>query len=220
MKRKEPEWTAENINRKKGDTNFEICGWCEHASSGSCRYNCYLSTSCSLAKGYGAGSDVFWDTPCIIKGLGKIDIESNIKSKKHEIEEVRGRISRLNEQIVELERLAKEAVQSPPLPGNRACDYYNKGDVLYVYQDKMWNRGICVPGYRHHDGCVSYVLDNYPKSKGGWGCGYCVPCVLKAWEHNYFQKNLPAFRAWLDASDRKYNGDKLDLDSYYNAMTI
>jgi hypothetical protein len=218
MNHKEPEWTAENMNRKTGDTTFETCGWCEHASCGSCRHNCYLSISCSLSQSYGVGRDVFWDTPCIIKGLGKDDLKSNIESKQYEIKESEGCISRLKTQIAELERLIKKAVQSPPLPGNRPHDYYNIGDVLYVFQDNKWNRGICASGYRHHDGCVSYVLDDYPESKGGWGCGYCVPCVLKEWEYKYFKKDLLAFRSWLDLSDKKYNGDKLDLDSYYKAI--
>jgi hypothetical protein len=107
----------------------------------------------------------------------------------------------------------------PPLPNNRTGDYEFKS-VVYVYHDvdKVWAKGVVVPGYRSGDGCVSYVLDNYPDSAKGWGCGVSVPCVLHQWEYEYFKKHLDEFKAWLDACDRDYNGKKLPLKDYYEAM--
>lgn len=218
MEHKEPEWTARNKNRKKGDTTFDICGWCEHASCGTCRYGCYLSTSCSLCRRYGHGHDVKWDTPCVVVKLGKTDFASIIASKEYEIKEAKDKIGRIKTQITDVKCLQQKAFDSPALPDSRRHDYYHIDDVLYVFMDAKWNRGICVSGYRHHDGCVSYALDDYPKSKEGWGCGLQVPIVLKEWEYKYFKANMDRFLVWLDLSDKKYNGEKLDLHSYYQAL--
>ena len=218
MNHPEPEWTAENMNKKKGDTNFEFCGWCEHASCGSCRYGCCLSTSCSLTKSYGLGRDVFWDTPCIVISLGKLDIQSIKFSKQREIAETESRKQRLLDQISQLETLFNLSKEIPPLPDNRNHDYYDVSEILYVFYESKWNKGTCVSGYRHQDGCVSYVLEDYSASKKGWGCGYGVPGVLKAWEYRYFKDNPGDFKAWLDLSDRKYNGEKLDLKAYAKAL--
>lgn len=206
------------MNRKKGDTTFKQCGWCEHASCGSVRYGCYLSTRCSLLKRYGIGSDVFWDTACIVNHLGKADFDSVISSKKYQIEENKRSIEYAKKEIAVVKTLASSKVKKPPLPNNRVCDYYNIGDIVLIFCENKWNRGIVVPGYLHHDGCVSYVLDDYPKSKKGWGCGYSVPCVLKKWEYRYFQKNLKDFQIWLNFSDKEYNGKRLNLDAYYQAI--
>ncbi len=219
MEHKEPEWTAENINRKKGDTTFEICGWCEHASCGSCKYRCYLSTTCSLTKAYGIGHDVFWDTPCIVKNFGKSDFVSIIKSKEYEIKDNESQIADLKQEIQTIKSLSKKAKRTPPLPESRPHDYYNIDDVLYIFYEDKWNKGIYVSGYRHHDGCVSYVLEDYPESKGSWGCGYAVPCVLKEWEYRYFRTSPDKFKIWLGLCDKEYNGKKLDLHLYHQAIT-
>ena len=38
----EPVWNNETINKKKGDTTFKQCGWCDHRGNGSYRYNCMI----------------------------------------------------------------------------------------------------------------------------------------------------------------------------------
>ncbi len=215
---KEPEWTAENQNRKQGDTTLRTCGWCEYTSGGAVRYGCYLSTSCSLMKRYGPGKDVYWDTVCIVQHLGKRDIDSVVKSKAYEITEHENAIKRLKREIDTLNMLSKDHPDSPPLPDSRVCDYYNVGDTVFIFHENKWNRGVVVSGYRHHDGCVSYVLDDYADSKVGWGCGYAVPGVLKEWEYDYFKKNGSNFLEWLGVCDRKYNGESLDLAAYHAAL--
>ena len=212
----EPEWTAENQNRKKGDTTFKQCGWCEHASCGSVRYNCYLETRCSLMRSYGVGHEMNWDSECVVNKLGKKDMESVIRSKQYDIKNAEVSIKRIKDEVKTIKGLSLK--EKPPIPDLRGQEFVI-GEVLYVFHDNKWNRGICVSGYRSGDGCVSYVLDAYPDSKKGWGCGTGVPCVLKEWEFKYFQNNLEDFKVWLDLSDRKYNGDRLDLKAYYDAMT-
>ena len=209
----EPEWTAENQNRKRGDTTFKTCGWCKHQGSGSYRHQCMIEGNCNLLKDY--DNDVAWNTPCKIVNLGKDDIKAIIDSKKYDIKEHKDGIERLNEEIHTLAKLPNK--KTPVLPDNRPHDYYNVNDVVYVFHEKKWNVGKVVAGYRHQDGCVSYVLRDYPKSQAGCGCS--VPCILKEWEYNYFKSNPKAFKTWLDLSDRVYNGNKLPITDYYNAIS-
>lgn len=213
-----PIWTEENINRKSGSTTFKQCGWCEHASCGSCRYSCYIETSCSLLKDYGIGKEVYWDTPCIIKMLGKNDLISVIKSKEHSIKSKLDAISELYEEISNIISLDEFQKNKPPLPQNRIEDY-NVGETIFVFCKDKWRRGIVANGYRSHDGCVSYILEDYPETvEKPWGCGVSVPCILKEWEFIYFKTHPSEFKTWLALSDEKYNGDKLPLNDYYKKL--
>ncbi len=211
----EPEWNAENCNKRQGDTTFEMCGWCEHRGCGSCRYDCMLSGYCDLMKDYGDERNVKWDTPCKIKCLGPEDLKSIISSKKWKIESNEQYIVRLKKQIGVLDTLAENALYRPPLPGSRPHDYYNLGDGVWVFHENKWNHGTVVAGYRHHDGCVSYILEEYPDSKadkrGPWGCGCAVPGILKDVELQYFKENPEAFTIWCASCDRPYNGERAPL---------
>jgi len=79
-----------------------------------------------------------------------------------------------------------------------------------------------VAGYRHHDGCVSYILDDYPASKpnekGPWGCGYAVPGILTDKEYTYFKAVPERFLEWSKMCDRSYNGEKAPMDAMYRAL--
>lgn len=208
----EPKWTAKNINRKRGDTTLKQCGWCEYAEGGSARYNCLLWTSCGLIPTYEEyNKDLHWDTECIVMKLGKFDFNRLVENKEYKIEEAKNTIERAKEKIKTLKGLIQKEI--PCLPNNRPADYFNNNDIVYVFYKNKWARGIIVSGYRSHDGCVSYILDDYsesqPKNKGAWGCGISVPIVIKQWEYDYFKDNLKAFKIWLDFSDREYNGKGL-----------
>ena len=213
---REPEWNAENINKKRGDTTFKQCGWCEHRGTGSYRYGCMLSGYCDLMKSYGENRDREWDSACHILSLGIEDIHSIIRQKGFRLEKKRNAITKLKKEIKVLKTLKPK--KQPPLPDSRIHDYYNIGDIVFIFHEEKWGRGVVVSGYRHHDGCVSYVLDDYPESKGGWGCGCAVPCVLHEWEYKYFKNNVPKFIEWLKFSDRKYNGEKLNFEAYIKAI--
>jgi hypothetical protein len=218
----EPEWNAENMNRKQGDTTFETCGWCAHADCGSCRYGCYLETKCALLEDY-SSNELKWDTKCIVKKLSSDDFKSIVRSKEQNIKEAFENIKEIKSQIATLNKL--KAKNKPPLCDRRPD--FELGETVWVFTNKdientrsddKWHRGKVVSGYRTHDGCVSYVLDDFPESKGGWGCGVGVPCILKDKDYKYFKMNPKDFKDWLDLSDRVYNGKKLPLDKYYEAL--
>ena len=219
MELREPEWTAENMNRRQGDTTFKICGWCEFAGCGSCRYDCHMSATCDLMKSYGDNRDVEWDTPCRVIRLGQADINSIIASKKCEIEDSRRELEDLEKQIQVL-RKDKRIPRSkkPAHPDSRFANYFKPKDIVWVFHKNKWNRGVVVPGYRSGDGFVSYVLDAYPSSVKGWGCGTGVPCVFLDWEYKYFRNNIIEFAEYMHLCDRTYNGEKLGVIDYIKAM--
>ena len=224
----DPEWTAENMNRKRGSTTFKQCGWCKHTGGGGGQYNCMLSTSCNLLHEYGLGSHVYWDTPCLIKMLSKEDMDKIIKWKEYGIKEDQRSTKRLEDEIQTIRKT--EFSIKPPLPSNRLHDY-EEGEIVWIYSEKVysekekkWRRATVVPGYRSHDGCVSYIMDGVPESRpkpkgnGPWGCGVRVPIVLKDWEYQYFKKHIDDFKIWLHLSDTKYNGERMPIDEMFVAL--
>jgi len=171
-------------------------------------------------KSYGDEKDVKWDTECRILNLGKIDILDIVESKKREVKDCYSQIKDLNEQIDVLlkdKRIPRE--EKPALPDSRDADYFKLKSVVWVFHDEKWNRGIVVSGYRSGDGCVSYVLDNYSDSAKGWGCGLSAPCILADWEYRYFKKNPDEYRKYLLLCDKKYNGEKMPMEKYFQVLT-
>lgn len=163
--RAEPEWTEELKNRKIGATTFNLCGWCKHRGSGSYRHDCMIEGSCSLLPEYDDEREVRWDTPCVIMNRGKEDIQRYVQSHKYKIEESKGIIRRERSIIKELKILLPKVKQLPPLPNNRNPEHFNVGDRVAVYygNELCWKFGTVVYGYRHHDGCVSFHIDETPE---------------------------------------------------------
>ena len=213
-----PAWTAENMNRKRGDTTFKQCGWCQFRGGGSYRYDAMLSGGCTLLSEYSEHRERKWHSSCVIKTLGRADLRDIIRSKRSKIEGDQESIKARRSEIADIKKLIGEARDRPPLPSARCHDHFNIDDRVYVLFEDKWNRGTVVSGYRHHDGCVSYVLDDYSASAGGWGCGFATPCVMLKKEYDYFLKRPLDFEEWLRNSDREYNGKKLPLDKYLAAI--
>lgn len=240
----EPEWTAENQSRNKGDTTFKQCGWCEHAGCGSYRYQCMLSGSCDLLRTY--GDERKWNSPCKVIGLGKKDLQGLIDYKKGDIKDREKAIVDLNKEIGHLTELKKKAGEKPPLPGSRDSDHFNVGDRVAVNMDGKWIGGTVVYGYRHHDGCVSFHLDgeNPPKfnklenafnkeeKPKDWefhqqaidsigeiadapGCGYSTPSVMLLKEWEWFADHPEEYEWWIkQCLEKDYNGEKLNPKDY------
>jgi hypothetical protein len=215
----EPEWTIKNINRKPGDTTLIQCGWCEYAGGGTGRYQCMLNTSCKLMKEYGIGTNLYWDTPCIVKLIGIGDRKSILASKVFKIKSLKHQMSEIHNEIKKLKSISLD--KKPPLPDNRYDDY-REGETVWAFMGDKWNKGIVVPGYRSHDGCVSFVLEDYPESevgkKGPWGCGTASPSILKDWEMRYFNQRISDFLTWLRLNNHEYNGEKISIEKMFLAM--
>lgn len=204
--------------RAAGSTTFVQCGWCEHHGSGSYHYDAMLEGNCDLLRYNVDGKDRRWDSPCDVVKLGAADVQRLIASHRYEITARLKANKRSEGYIGVLEALTPSA--RPVLPELRDAEHFNVGDPCYVYYEGRWQHGTVAMGYRHHDGCVSYVLDDVPESatKGPWGCGVQVPGCIRGDEYDYFREHTEEFRAWLDQSDRDYNGDRLPLDAYFTAL--
>ncbi len=168
----EPEWTEENKNRKQGDTDFEICGWCRHVKCGSCRFSCHLDPSgCDLMYEYDdrwQNKDGYlWDRPCVFITSGVADLNYTIESKKRSIKSHNTSIKDIKKDIVIIEEMKEKMDDRPSLPGMRNHDHFGLGEPVMVakWNDKKdetrgyhWRPGTVVYGYRTHDGMVSFHM--------------------------------------------------------------
>ena len=82
-----------------------------------------------------------------------------------------------------------------------------------LFYEGKWTKGVVKEGYRHHDGCVSYKLENIgPQEKGFWGCGMSVPTVLLESEYTWFIENPDSYKFWSSkAYNREYNGKTIPV---------
>lgn len=195
--------TPESETRKRGTTTFNLCGWCDHTGGGSCRFNYHITTTCELLYTYDQpignetmkvyGSDYVsrelkFNTPCVLKQLTAEQcelviksIQANIENHKRERDQIRVVIDILQQQL----RLAGTAIK-PWIISNRPCKYMEVGDAMVIYvggwsKEKIvtgdWVKAIGVFGYRHQDGCLSYLTEfpihsnasNYEGRGGGGG---------------------------------------------------
>jgi hypothetical protein len=175
-----------------------------------------ISGGCDLQSRYGDRHEVQWDTKCQVVDLAPGDIKRLIESKEHSIESAHRTIKKCGEEIEALEKL--KTPYKPCQPDNRSCDHFPIGSSVYVMHQEKYHHGTVVPGYRSGDGCVSYVLDDYPESEGGWGGGHAGPWCITGAEYRYFQAHPKEYVKWIKKCDRTYNGKQLDIDMYLNGM--
>ncbi len=212
----EPSWTKENQNREKGSTTFKRCGWCSYAGTGTYRYGCMISGSCDLLKSY--NRNLTFDTSCIIKQLGKRDINDIIESKYNEIKVHKESIKREKEQISILKKI-KVSKELPPLPDNRKFDHFNIGDGIMFYDHSLnlWKEGAVCEGYRYHDGIVPFNT----KEQKGFGCGTGVPTILLKKEFIYLFTHKEKALTWfkLACDEKQFNGKMISSSTLYEALT-
>jgi hypothetical protein len=99
------------------------------------------------------------------------------------------------------------------LPANRAYCHFQINDAIALYKDNEWHFGNVRNGYRHHDGCVSFWLENIgPRTKAFWGCGVGSPTVMLKSEYMFFKDNPEEYKKWCAvAYKKKFNGVKLEM---------
>jgi len=204
---------ADSIIRKRGATTFNVCGWCEHTSGGSCRYNYMISGSCEFENYLRAGQSAkkFY-TPCFLPHVQPAYLEKLIKSMNHRSCEAKSDYEAILMKIEILERALGEAEEKPALPDRRPSDWFDIGDPLVCYvgawkgNKKLTEADIAVAtvieGYRHHDGCVSVCYDEkihdgeYLEGRGG-GYGMSRPEIMHQWEFEYLCEHPDFARLWL-----------------------
>jgi len=202
--KKEP--TGKDINKKSGSTTLKRCGWCKH-TSGTHRYSYCIEGSCALQKSY--TNKVKWSDKCFFIDASETDIKAVIKSHKRSIKTAKSSIKTHEDYILILIKLLEKSSWRPPLPDDREYDHFKIDQPIKVYFDSKWHSGFVCSGYRHHDGCVSYILND---RSGTPGCGVAVPIVMLKKEYDFFKSNIKEYKKWCSiAYNKTFNGNKLEV---------
>jgi hypothetical protein len=199
-----------SINREGGKTTFNVCGWCKHASCGSCRYNYYISTSCGIKTKAGLNDEErYFNTPCFL-----------IRADSRTLDEIRDGLQCEKEKLIAQKRdtdskirllfaLEKRAEKKPALPNQRPYDWFNINDPVVCFIGNWEERLVeadfatakVINGYRHHDGCVSICFDVKVHDKeylDGYGNGYGMsrPEIMHVWEFEYLLDHPEFASVW------------------------
>lgn len=224
----DPEPTDQkSIERKAGTTTFNICGWCEHAGGGTCRYQYHITTSCGLLQNSG---ETRFDTPCILHDMTRQSFRAEAIRKQAEVEILKEERESVRTVIRHLQTLKASTQEKPYLMSLRPYDFFNVGDEVAVnisrFEDKKvageWVKGFVVFGYRHQDGCVSYQAEfpihgNMSNHEGrGGGAGMGRPEVIDtktlAYLHDASQSDPAFLTLWMDNIDSNLKG--LDKETF------
>jgi hypothetical protein len=201
---------AASINRKREATTFNVCGWCKYAAGGACRYSFHISTTCSLITDAGIQDEErHFDTPCVFKKAPDEffnSIRSGLEEQRQKLIEEKRLTDRKIKLLLRLEDLAEK---KPVFSNQRPHDWFNVNDdvICYVGNREEW---ICsdqfatakiIPGYRHHDGCVSVRFDKRVHANPfleGHGAGYGMsrPEVMHLWEFEYLLEHPDFAKLW------------------------
>lgn len=209
---------AASINRKRNATTFNFCGWCKYADGGSCRYNYYITTSCSIKNAAGMEDEERrFNTQCFLKEApAKVfdEIRKGLTSEREQLIEEKRKI---DEKIKFLLTLEKRADKKPAMPDHRPHDWFNVDDLVVCYVGEWKERIVrdnfatakVISGYHHHDGCVSVCYDErvhtgeYLEGHGG-DYGMSRPEVMHAWEFEYLLEHPDFASLWSKKGTSKY----------------
>ncbi len=212
--------------RKGGSTQYNICGWCSHAS-GSHRYNYCLSGSCRLLNEWDEAVDgrvfhskklyfthpVKFNTKCILPSLSADQFKRIIKNIGKKVNLLKVEREGVREAIRKLIRLRDNADGNKPwLVNFRPHDYMNVGDEMVAYignwksNEKIvkgdWVNAMGIFEYRHHDGCMSYqaitpIHSNLSYFEGrGGGAGISRPELMHRWKFDFLNNATQHSDGW------------------------
>ena len=230
--RDNPEPTDEaSINRRSNTTTWNVCGWCKYATGGSARYGYYINPSCMFEAYSGVGeNERRFSTPCFLLRASDETFRSILDGLRKNWRECTDKRNTVGNKKVTLQRLIEDAEIKPVFSDHRPYDYFNVGDRIMVYianwdnriVDKHWAVGEVIFGYRHHDGCVSFRLDervssgDYLDGHGG-GAGLAHPTVVKQWEYDYLRDHADFAEYWVTYGVSRYIGE-FNRDEYLASL--
>jgi hypothetical protein len=173
--------------REKGATTFNLCGWCQHASSGSFNGHVMIDALCGLSDAKREmPSDYEWvhaDTLCKLTSLTAEQCEQVAQEWRDDIASSKSRRDGIRSLIKSLQDIAKNQPDRPLLPSLRHWTHFELGQPIVAFIAQMegrttdadWVAATVIKGYRYQDGCVSYGADkpfnsgDYLAGAGGWG---------------------------------------------------
>jgi len=222
---------AASINRKRNATTFNFCGWCKYARGDVCRYNCYITASCSIKTHAGLEDKKRrFNTPCFLKEASDKVFDEIRKGLARERERLIEEKRKTDEKIKLLLTLEKRAEKKPAMPAHRPYDWFNVGDSVVCYIGGWKERIVrdnfvtarVINGYRHHDGCVSVCYDEcvhsgeYLEGHGG-GYGMSRPEVMHTWEFEYLLGH-PDFASLWSKKGTSNHLEGFDAEQFLDAL--
>ena len=229
---------AASINRKSGATTFNVCGWCNHCSGGTCRYNYHITTFCPLIPRQ-LGNGETWDnnpkfrfnTPCALANGTQELLDTCVEYLKACKATLVSKMQRAAAYVGYLAEVMKKAEEKPYFADCRPYDWFNIGDSVKFLVSTFDNilpgkantfiSGKVINGYRHHDGCVSVCADE-PFHTGeycdgcGSGFGASRPEILLDWEFTYLKEHPDYLKVWLRCA--KVEARKFDSKRFTKAL--
>lgn len=206
----------DSINRQRGATTFNVCGWCDHAGGGSARFGYLISTSCSLKSkaGLKAKGTVF-NTPCHWLTAPQTELQRLVAGFSCEKGKLIAKKRKADAAIKMLRVLEGQAEAKPIFPSWRPFDHFNLEHPIVLFLASWENaivpdlfvRGVVIPGWRHHDGCVSFYTEkkihNGANMDGhGGGGALSQSTIMEEWEFNYLVANPDFARIWLKSAEK------------------
>ena len=101
--------------------------------------------------------------------------------------------------IMQLEGKRQYALCKPMMPRMRNAQWFVKGDAVYVqrsHENNTWNTGQIVHINAATDGTRRIIVccGGLVKRVFTWN----DPCIIKEWEHQYFQRDPLFFALWME----------------------
>ena len=172
------------------------------------------------------------DTPCYLHALTSEECEAVVRWRARNAQELVAHREELRAAIRHVKQLLDAAtIEKPYIRSLRPYAWFDVGDAVVVHLRDFnaamlvkdpWGKAKVIPGYRHHDGCVSYGFElpvhtgEYLNGRGG-GSGASSPGVLKEWEFEYLKKavaNDPEFvRIWCAGAGKRWKSDEDTFDA-------
>ena len=189
-------------------TDFTVCGTCSHSSTIVCGLRCDILPDITPKNG-----ELAPESPCLIKRLGRQDLERAISIITKETQHHLKMIATCQARRALIGQFMQHATDIPILPDNRSHEHFEVGGavVFYDIKAKMWRDTEVIQMNR---GTVAFAYRQDREYGGGIG----TPTILRKGEFDYFRAHPTAFKKWLYLSDRSYNDEWIPLDEMYDAL--
>ncbi len=190
--------------------------------------------------------DYVTTTPCALQALTETQCAKVAEWWLDQADKLQAERERVRVAIKHVRRLAHATdVDKPYTVALRPSAWFNVGDeILFNLQgfagkdadyamlvEDAWAKGLVIPGYRHHDGCLSCAFE-LPVHTGknlegrGGSAGASSYNVVKQWEFDYLKEAVvkdPEFvKIWIravveDLGERR--ADQFDAERFVEALT-
>jgi|GEM_PF-6681156 len=175
-----------SVQRRKGTTTFNVCGWCVYANRGYTIHHCNLNPVCRLLpseNGVKSGKKRF-DTPCELLKCSSTELRQVGSALLRMVQKLEGEVAFLQEVMRRLRTL--EACQRPKpfLPAYRDGSCFLPGEEIVFFLppesgacvESCWYTGIV--GARTHPVIVEFLSGRTMWERSSWREGRHVICSM------------------------------------------